>query len=1132
MKIVTGRSGSGKSYYCMNEMKQALEEGTDCPLLYVVPEQFSLTSEYDLSSIIGRGGILEVQVLTFKRLCHRIYNEFGYQSETISKAGKAMLVYSVMKDFEKDLVLLNGVDKKAGLVSTVCDFISEFKRYNIVPEMLLNADTGNTRLGEKLKELAYIYAEYEKRIDGKFLDSDDDLRVVKAFIENSKLTSGAKIWIDGFDGFTPQELEVIKILNKIADVTIAITTDKVTSSNENISNAGNSTGRELFLLNRKTIEKLKRFANIDEVYLDKIQRFENPELIHLEENFNQFPLKAFTESNKSQASTNDMRGSDVSPITISMFPNMYAEVENIACSILSKVRDENYRFDQILVATRNMEAYKPILKMIFERYQIPYFVDDKSELSVQPLISLVTSLLDICSKSFQTDSAITYLKTGLTNIEDSSDIDLIENYVLKFGIKGTKWLDSWNYDKDEVNEKINSIREKIVVPIIAFKEKLASRKTVKEIATSLYEFLCDIHVQDNLERFLEKLNENNSEEMLSTDTMFMNSYLQVWNIFMNLLDELVAVMGDERISFEKFERALKAGVSSVQIGLIPTNKDQLVIGDISRSRNSHISILYVLGVNDGLFPMQYDDEGFLNDYERNLLLENHIEIAKDTKMLLLEENFNIYKILTTPKKELHISYPIADDSGSTLRPSMIISELKKMFPHIPMNDFVAQEAPWQSFVNTVDSTFVHLASEMRKNKNHEKIDKAWLEVYDWYKKNENSKAALIESGLGFQNTVSNLTKTSSQSLYGNTMNSSVSQMETFASCPFMYYLKYGLNVKERKVFKLATPDIGTFMHDILDQFAKHMEKNHLSWRELEKEDIDRISSQIVDDTLGEFKYSIFTSNNKLRFLSIKLKRVVKRVLWVITLQIKNSEFDVASSELEFGKGENAKLPAIEIELEEGNKVLLNGKIDRIDIAKTDDGKFIRVVDYKSSSKSINLSNVYYGLQLQLITYLDVVSKDDLLPGGALYLKLDDPIIKTKKDISTEEIEEEIRKKLRMDGIILADAKLVRAMDTQMISESSNLNLKLKKDGTYGSMPTANEEEIKLLMKHTKKILKQFAEEILNGKVENVPVKNDRKSPCSYCDYKEICNFDKELGNRFKKINELKNEEVFEQMKLF
>lgn len=1102
MKIITGHAGSGKSYFCMNEIKKALEEGEVCPLLYVVPEQFSLSAEYDLAKAIGKGGILEAEVLTFKRLCHRIYNEFGYQTKAISKAGKSMLVYSIMKDLEKDLVLLHGVDKKQGLVSTVCDLISEFKRYNVIPEMLLNANTNHTKLESKLKELAYIYAEYEKRIDGKFIDSDDDLTIVKEYISKSKLIQGAKIWIDGFDGFTPQELEVIKAMNHVADITIAISTDKDDS--------------ELFLLNRKTIEKIKRFTNIDEVFLDEIQRFENPELLHLEKNFNCFPVEKYNEPTQN--------------IDISIHANLYDEVESVACKILKNVRDENYRFENILVATRNIEVYKPIFKMIFERYHIPYFVDSKSELSVQPLICLVTSLLEICKNSYMTESILAYLKTGLTNIEDENDIDLIENYVLKFGIKGTKWQEEWKYDKEEINEKINAIRERIITPIILFKNKLSTKKTVKEIVIALYEYLCEIHVEANLQKFLEKLNSSSNDDSFSSDTMFMNSYLQVWNILMHLLDELVLVMGDETISFEKFEKVLKAGVSSQQIGLIPTNKDQLVIGDISRSRNSHIDILYVVGVNDGQFPMQYNEEGFIDDHERNILLDNHIEIAKDTKMLLLEENFNIYKILTTPKKKLHLSYPLSDDTGSTLRPSMIINELKKMFPQIMQNDYLNHFATCKELVNTVNSTFVHLASNMRKNKNREEIDEEWRSVYDWYQKNLSSSARLIEEGLSFQNTVSNLNKSSSQNLYGTTLKSSVSQMETFASCPFMYYLKYGLNVKERKIYKLETPDIGTFMHDILDQFAKHLEKNHLSWRELEKEEIDTISNQIVDETLGDLKYRIFTSNHKLKFLSIKLKRVVKRVLWVITLQMKHSEFEVAASELEFGDG--AKYPPITIELADGNKVSLKGKIDRVDIAKTEDGKYVRVIDYKSSSKSIHLSNVFYGLQIQLITYLDVVSKDDMLPGGALYLKLDDPMIKSKKEISSEEIEEEIKRKLRMDGIILADAKLVKAMDTEMVTESSNLNLKLKKDGSYGSMPTATDEEMKQLMRHTKSILKQFAEEILNGKIENVPIKNKGKSPCSYCDYKEICNFDKELGNRFKKMNELKDEEVFEQIKMF
>ena len=355
-------------------------------------------------------------------------------------------------------------------------------------------------------------------------------------------------------------------------------------------------------------------------------------------------------------------------------------------------------------------------------------------------------------------------------------------------------------------------------------------------------------------------------------------------------------------------------------------------------------------------------------------------------------------------------------------------------------------------------------------------------------------------------------------------------METYASCPFKFYLQYGLNVKERKTYKLETPDVGIFMHDILDKFSRYLEAHNIKWREIEREDLETIASQIVDNTLTERKYNIFTSNNRLKFLSIKLKRIVKRVLWIITLHIKNSEFDIAGSEVTFG--ENANYPSLEIELDEGNKLVLNGKIDRMDIAKTEEGKYIRIIDYKSSSKAIELSKVYYGLQLQLITYLDVVTKEDLIPGGALYLKLDDPIIRSKKKLTPEEVEDEIREKLKMNGIILSDVRLVKAMDTEMAKESKNLNLSIKKDGTYSRMPTATEEELKRLCKHTKNILKKFADEILDGNVEIKPSRLKKETPCDYCDYKAICNFDKELGNRFKVINTMKDEEVFEQTKLF
>lgn len=1100
MRVIQGRSGSGKSYFCMNEIKEEIEKSYDGPLIYIVPEQFSLNAEYDLSSVIDRGGTLEVQVLTFKRLCHRIYNEFGFKKEAISKSGKAMLIYSIMKNYESELALLKGVDKKQGLVETVCDLISEFKRYNVTPDMLMQNTTKDSRLANKLKELAYIYKEYEAKINGQFMDEDDDLRVITSYIEKSKIVANAKIWIDGFDGFTPQELEVIKSLNKVADISIALSSDSEAS--------------ELFLLNNKTLEKLNRFSNIEVVSLNESKRFKNDELRHIEKAFNSFPVQKYSNETKY--------------IDISIMPNLYDEVEKIAYDVSKKVRDENYRYSDLMVVTRNVEAYESIFKMIFERYEIPYFIDSKSELSLQPLVSLVLSLLDICNKGFQTQDVITYLKTGLTNVTDINDIDKLENYVLKYGIKGNKWLSDWDFDTDEVNENINRIRNEVVTPIVNFKESIEKQKTVKDVALGIYNFLVEIKIQENIQSLLEQINDN--EYVMSVETRYINAYIQVWNIFVELLDEMVITLGDEKTTFEKFAQILKQGISTKQIGLIPATKDGLTIGDISRSRSSHIKVMYVVGVNDGIFPLPYTSEGFLTDLERNELLEQNIEIAKDTKMLLLEENFNIYKILTLASEELHLSYPIADNVGTTLRPSSIINELKAMFPKIKENNFLMMEHSFENLVNTKKSTFIHLAAKSRLKADKEEVDSKWDAVYKWYKENNPKFIDLIEAGLSYTNKTKNISKNLAQNLYGSTMKSSVSKMETFASCPFMFYLKYGLNLKERKTFKLETPDTGIFMHDILDKFSKYLERNNISWRDVEKEDLTNISSKIVEETLAERKYNIFTSNNRLKFLSIKLKRIVTRVLWIITLHIKNSEFDVMGSEMTFG--ENSNYPAVTIELSEGNKLVLNGKIDRIDIAKTEEGKFLRVIDYKSSSKAINLSNVFYGLQLQLITYLDVATTNDLIEGGALYLKLDDPMVKTKKNITPEEIEEQIREKLKMNGIILADARLVQAMDTKMDKDSANINLSVKKDGTYSKMPTASLEELKGLCKHTKSILKKFAEEILNGAIQNEPLRIKKENPCSYCDYREICNFDKELGNRFKKVSELKNEEVFEQTKLF
>lgn len=1090
MKLVYGRSGSGKSYYCMNEIKECIENGFDKTLIYIVPEQYSLGAEFELTKMLNRNGTINIQVLSFKRLAYRIFSELGFAKGTFSKASKSMLIYHIMMQEDKNLYLLKGVTKNRGLVDTVADMISEFKRYNVTVENLKSLKVENKYLEMKLHDLALIYEKFEDRISQNYIDVDSRLTTLATLISKSEMLRGAKIWIDEFDAFTPQELSIIKELEQVASLTVALTVDE---------------SSELFSLNLKTVNKLKNFGNYEEVRLNNIYRYSNNEIKHLENSIFRFPYQRYSD--------------DVEKIHINIESNSYSEIEGIARTILAKVQNEKYRYENITVLTRNIDNYKTAINRVFKDYNIPYFFDDKKELMMQPLLTLVTSFFDIVSKNFQYENVFNYLKTGLTNIEDINEIDILENYVLQYGIRGAKWLNDWELPDNNL-EKINLIRKKVVDPIVTFKESFSGKKFARDIATGLYNFLIEIGVYNNIQKKVERI--TSDKNVTSIELEIANTYIQVWNIFMNLLDELVQSLGNESMSFEVFKNILIEGISMHQIGILPTSNDQVMIGDISRTRNSNVKILFVIGVNDGVFPMPFSSEGFINDQERDLLLDNGVELAKNTKLLLLEENFNIYKALTVPSEELYISYPIADDGGAALRPSSVISQIKNIFPKLQVKSNLVGK---KECITTENASFASMLSNLRKFYDGEEIEDVWKNAYKWYLEHDGEKLLKAQSGLDYQNTIEYLDKEHSKKLYGSEMNTSVSRLESYSNCPFMFYLRYGLRAKDRKVYKLETPDIGLFLHDIIDRFSEYVIHNNISLRSIEQEKADEIVSYLIDSSLKDFKNNIFSSSNQMKQLSYKLKRVVKRIVWVIINHIKNGEFEIAGSEVEFGK--EKELSAVEIDLGEENKLVLNGKIDRIDVAQTEEGKFLRIIDYKSYNKELKLSDIYYGLQLQLLVYLDAALEEEIIPGGMLYLKLDDPIIKTKKDVSKEEIEAEINKKLRMKGVILSDVRLLKAMDSNMTTESSVLDLSIKKDGTYtAKVPAATKEQFDDLRNHMKVVLKEIGNEILSGNIKNEPIKKKAKTPCEFCDYKLICRFDKELGNKFRIINDLKNDEVF------
>lgn len=1085
MRLILGRSGTGKTQYAMEEVKKwENEEAYTKPLLYIVPEQASFEAERELIRRIGKKGIMNAQVLSFRRLAFRIFSEKGFHENMIGNAGKTMLVYSIMMKHEGELQLLKNVSKNIGLVDTVVKQLEELKRYHITPEMLENIHVENPYLQRKLSDLSLIYQIYEQK---QSMDASDELTMLSQLLKEGSSLDGSKIWIDGFDGFTPQELEIIEVLERKAEVTVSLIYDEA----------------ELFAPNQKTIEKLKKIASIQEtIHLEDSKRFVKKELEHLEENFLRFPYQKYSQK--------------LEAISLTLMKNPYEEVENIACTIQDLVREKNYRYENIAILTRDIENYENLFQTIFSLYDIPYFLDDKRELYSQPLISLILSLFDICSHPFSYESMFSYLKTGFANVQDRQDIDLLENYVLKWGIRHTDWLKSW--ELPDVNlEKLNRIREEVITPILEFKQLLNRKKTVKEIAISLYQYLLNIHVYEQLQNKIEKLKEENQLELA-------NEYAQVWNIVMNILDEMVEVLGEETISFEQFSNTLKMGISNHKMGIIPACKDQVMIGDIERTRNNHVKVLFVVGINDGVFPKTFAEEGFIDDAERNQLLERGIEIAQDTKKALLEENFNIYKALAVPSEKLFLSYPTATIEGKALRPSFFIQHIKNIFPLLQEESkVVVEDFP----VVSKNGSFPHLLEKIRDFADGEELSQYWQEVYAWYEKEDQEQLEHICTALSYQNTLEYINKKLVQRLYGERFHTSVSQLEKFVSCPFAYYLRYGLSAKNREVYRLETPDLGSFLHEVIDRFATYILENDKVWRDLTKEECDQLVDQIVGEVLQGFKHNLLNSSSRLKQLSIKLKRLVKRMVWVITLQIKSGEFEVIGNEVEFG--EDKTYPPIVITFPDKTQMILNGKIDRIDMAQTEEGNFIRIIDYKSSSKQIKLSDVYYGIQLQLLTYLDAIPMENIIPGGVFYLELNDPMMRANRDMSKEEIEQMILKELRMKGLVLANARLIKAIDQNMDKESNVIQLAVKKDGGYSKMPVATEEQFHALQLHIQNVLKEIGMEIMNGNVKNEPIKRKKATACTYCDYRLICQFDRKLGNCFRVLDELSDEEAMKKI---
>lgn len=1110
LRVIHGRAGTGKSEYCYNEISEKVKENNK--ILVITPEQFSFTAEKKLMDALKTEAVLNAEVVTFSRMAYRVINEIGGRTETnLSKCGKIMLIYSILNNCKKDLKFLGKTDENVDMVETA---ITEFKKHGISVEQLKKETESqeDIYLKNKLNDINIIYEKFQEQIAEKYIDETDLLTILAQNVDKVDEFKDNLIYIDEFSGFTSQEYDIIKKLLKIAkQVTVTICTDSI----HDVKNPDT----DIFYSNQITTNKILQLAEesqikVEEVNLEKNYRFKTPELKHLEQNLYNLKSQIYSE--------------EVKNISLFLAKNQYSEIEQVAKNIFKLVRDENYRYKDISIITKNIDTYANLARVIFEKYDIPIFIDENRDLNQNIIIQYLLSILEIFIKNWSYESIFNYLKTGLNDIEED-ELFKLEKYCIKWGIKNNKWKKEFTYgnfdekEKAEI-ERLEQIRKNIVDPLVKLKKEIDENKTAKGISKAIYQFLVD---QEIAKKIRQKQNELEEKGLIDLSHEYESSI----NIVINLLDEIVLVFKDDKITIDKFVQILRVGLKNSNLTKIPGTQDQVIMGDVDRSRSHKVKATFIIGLNDGIFPSINKDEGFLNDEDREILKSHGIELAKGTIDKLYEDNFNIYKTFTTAEQKLYLSYPSSDMQGKALRPSILVNRIKKIYPKLSEESDVIES---KSEILNTKTTYEELINNISKLRENE-IEKIWYYVYNYYKKDENWNNKLEQSlkGLNYSNLPEKIEQKNIDKLYGNKLSTSISKLEQYRRCPFSYFLQYGLKIKPQEELKVKSFDTGTFMHEVIDEVFEIIKEEKIKLEDITEDKISEIVDKIIDEELLQNKNYIFTSTARYRVLVIRLKKIIKKALKYIIQSLTSSEFNVLGTELEFD--DKGKYKTIKLQLENGKNVEITGKIDRVDTAQNEDGKYLRIIDYKSSIKNIDLNEVYAGLQIQLLTYLDAVCKEeDLMPAGILYFSLMEQMIDTDKNMELEQIEERIRKSFKMKGLILADIKVVKLHDKNLENGYSNIvPAYISKSGlSEGKSSCVSKEQFKDLQDYMYIVIKQISNEILSGNIDLKPFYKNKKTPCSYCDYKSICNFNNGAClNKYNFIDEKSKQEILEKIKI-
>jgi ATP-dependent helicase/nuclease subunit B len=1065
-------------------------------------------------------GIMNVEVLSFNRLAQRVFEETGENRRTIlNEVGKNFVIRKIANEQEGNLKVIGGNLRKIGYISEVKSVISEFTQYDIQPEMLdeiIEKAKDNLSLYYKLSDLRLIYQNFQAYLENKYITGEEVLNVLSLVAHKSKLLKDSVVVLDGFTGFTPVQNKLLgQLMCLCEDVAVSVTMDKRENPFVYLH------AYQLFALSKHMVTSFIRLAEENQIQVKRpIYLYEEP-VYRYQKNE---PL-AFMEHNLFRYSK-EVYEKEQDAVQIWYAKRPKEEVDFVAQKVRELVRTKNYRYQDIAILTGGLDDYAQLIERIFEGYEIPFFMDHKRSILLNSFVEYLRSLLVMAEQDFSYDSVFRYLRTDFGELSQD-EVDVLENYVLAFGIRGYKrWQEQWvrrakGMSLEEL-QGINEIREKFVASVSGVMPSLKSRnKTVCEVTEALHSFFLEKELQ-------KKVKEYQMQFEKAGELSLAKEYAQVYRIVIDLLDQFVELLGDERISLKEYCELLDAGLEEAKVGVIPPSIDQVIIGDVERSRIGDVKVVFLVGVNDVYIPGNVNNKGLLSEYDRQKLAENGAVLAPNVKEKTYIQKFYLYLILTKPMNQVYLTYSKSTSEGGALRPSYLISDIRKLFSELKVQE--VKLAPSDREL-TAESGIDCLVNGLQRRK--EGLSKEWQELYSWYRRNPqwSRKIEQIVEAAFYEKPSATLTKATAEKLYGSLLTNSVSRLEKFTACAYAHFLAYGLRLQERETYQFQSLDMGNLFHSAMEHFSKKIKNAGYSWTKLSDEVKEVFIKESVEECIVDYGNTILYSSARNEYMINRLERLMRRTVWALTKQLEKGEFEPVGFEVVYDSGA--------ISLENNHAMRVYGKIDRVDICETEDDVYVKVVDYKTGRKSFSLNEFYHGLQMQLIVYMDAAleiehqrqPEKNITPAGFLFYSVEDPVIPKQRDDEKRDLE--ILKILKPDGMVNGDAEVLKRLDYDLQQGASNVvPVGRNKDGSLSkSSKVLNEEELKLLPTYAGRKMRKIGNAIMNGEAEVNPYVLGDKSACTYCKYKGICGFDEKLpGYEYRKLDKFGNGEVLEKMR--